>query len=104
MFLPIMMLPFALAGFGGLALLVSKTGDRFPELGPGRWLRYAGFVCLFAGLGAILLGLGSALAVQRILMSRPTLAAVLFFAGYALGGCGGAALGFRQARGRGRAE
>ena len=96
MLLPLTGLLFALIVFGALALLVSKSGDRFPELGPPPWLRYAALACLCGGLGAALVPLALGAARGGVLGSH-WLAGAAAVGGFVLGGCGGAALGLRRA-------
>jgi len=96
MLLPLAGFIMAMLVFGGLAILVSKTGDRFPELGPGPWLRYVGFVCVFAPLGAVLLPSALGMTLGRLFGSH-WLVELCLAGGFVLGGCGGAALGLWKA-------
>ena len=75
---------------GGLATLVAVADPLHARIAP-----YLGFVFLFAGLGALLLCLSLALTGE--LLTSEKLAGLGFFAGYAIGGLGGAVFGFTQA-------
>ena len=75
---------------GGLATLVAVGDPRHARIAP-----YLGFVFLFAGLGALLLCSGLAL-IGELLRSE-SLTGIGFFAGYAIGGLGGAVFGLTKA-------
>lgn len=96
MILPMMGFLFALILVGGFALLIATVNRISPPLRPQPLLPYVGFVCLFAGLGALLLSMGLGLIAEKVFRSHG-LAGIGFFGGYVLGGCGGAALGFIKA-------
>ncbi|HEY5885823.1 MAG TPA: hypothetical protein VIT88_14125 [Pyrinomonadaceae bacterium] len=83
---------------GGLATFVA-----FGDPGHARFAPYLGFVFLFAGLGALLLSVG--LTMPAELLRYHEVAGFLFFAGYAIGGLGGAVLGlFKAVKWRSRNE
>ena len=90
MVLPMMGLLFALIVVGGLGSLVAIGDPKHAALA-----LYIGFVCLFAGVGALCFSWGLALFGEAL--HSETLSGLGFFGGYALGGLGGAALGFSKA-------
>ncbi|MDQ3816349.1 MAG: hypothetical protein M3362_01505 [Acidobacteriota bacterium] len=96
MLLPMMVFPFALAGFGCLMLLIAAVNRRFPPLSPKPFVPYLGFICLFAGSGAFFLSIGLAVIGDTVLRSDGW-AALGLLMGYVVGGCGGAAFGFKAA-------
>ncbi|HEX8493696.1 MAG TPA: hypothetical protein VF658_12690 [Pyrinomonadaceae bacterium] len=81
---------FALIVVGSLGSLVAIGDPKHATLAP-----YIGFVCLFAGLGALCLSWGLVL-VSEALHSE-TLSGLGFFGGYAVGGLGGGVWGFSKA-------
>lgn len=96
MLLPMFGFLFALMLLGAVTLPAAFADRRHPALTPKPYAPYVGFGALFAGLGAFVLSLGLA-ALGYVLTRSDTLSAFGFLGGYVLGGCGGAALGVRQA-------
>ena len=90
MILPMFGFILALLVIGGLATLIAVGDPNHAGLAP-----YVGFVSLFAGLGALSCSLLLALIGQGI--KSETLSGFGFFAGYAVGGLGGAAIGLYSA-------
>ena len=80
----------ALLVIGGLGTLVAVGDPNNARLAP-----YIGFVSLFAGLGALSCSL--LLALIGAGLQSETVTGLGFFAGYAVGGLGGAATGFYTA-------
>ena len=97
MMLPMMGFVFGLIGLGGLAIVIASINRRFPPLRPRPVLPYVGFICLFSGLGALLFSMGLGVLGESVFRLRVELSFIGFFGGYALGGLGGAALGFKLA-------
>jgi hypothetical protein len=99
MLMPMFGFIFTLLVVGGLGTLVAIGDPQNARLAP-----YIGFIALFAGIGALSLSLLLALIGQQVLRSD-TLSGLGFFAGYVLGGLGGAAFGLHRAiRRRSRIE
>ena len=97
MFLPMMGFSFVLIVVGSLALLIATVNRRSPPLSPKPLIPYVGFICMFSGLGAFSLSMGLGALGESILKPNNALTFLGFFAGYVLGGLGGAALGFKLA-------
>lgn len=93
MLLPMMGFLFALIIVGSLSSLIAIGDPQHATIAP-----YIGFICLFAGLGALCLSSGFYTLGEVVRSDK--LAGLGFFAGYALGGLGGAMLGFSKARRR----
>jgi hypothetical protein len=83
MILPMYGLILALLVVGGLGTIVANGDPAHARLAP-----YLGFVCLFAGLGALVFSFIFPV-VGHIALHSERLTAAFFFAGYA----GGAAIG-----------
>jgi hypothetical protein len=83
MMLPMYGLILALLVVGGLATIVAVGDPNHVRLAP-----YLGFICLFAGLGALVFSFIFTI-VGDIALHSEALTAAFFFAGYA----GGAAIG-----------
>jgi hypothetical protein len=81
---------------GGLGTLVAVGDPKNARLAP-----YVGFVALFAAIGALLLSALLGL-IGQVLIRSDAAAALGFFAGYVLGGLGGAIFGFDRATRRRR--
>jgi len=96
MILPMFGFIAALLVVGGLGILVAVGDPKNARLAP-----YIGFVALFAAIGALclcaLLGL-----IAQVLIRSDAAAALGAFAGYVLGGLGGAIFGFNRATRRRR--
>ena len=91
MFMPIFGFIFTLLVVGGLGTLVAVGDPKNARLAP-----YIGFVSLFAGLGALTFSIMLVLIGEFVVRSE-TLSGLGFFAGYVLGGLGGATFGFYRA-------
>jgi hypothetical protein len=91
MMLPMFGLLTVLIVIGGLASIVA-TGDPHHA----RPAPYIGFVCLFAGLGALLFSVVLTWVGEYIFQSH-SLAGLGLFGGYAVGGLGGAYFGLKRA-------
>jgi hypothetical protein len=91
MIIPMMGFVFALIAIGGLASLLVAADAKHAILAT-----YIGPILLFAGLGAFFLSLGLLGICEQVAPLR-VLSGFSFCGGYAAGGIGGAALGFRRA-------
>jgi hypothetical protein len=91
MLMPMMGFVLALIVIGGLASLVAAADAKHAVLAT-----YFDPISLFAGLGALVLSLGLAVICEQV-APLSVLSGSSFFGGYAAGGTGGAALGFRRA-------
>ena len=92
--MPLMGFTFVLIIVGAIVTVAAIAGARvfrYSILAP-----FVGFVCLFAGLGALALSSGLAILAEELVGSG-SLEGLGFFGGYALGGLGGAVIGFRRA-------
>lgn len=91
MLLPMFGFMAALLVVGGLGTLVAVGDPRNARLAP-----YIGFVCLFAGLGALSFSVILIL-IGGVIFHSETLAGLGLFVGYFLGGLGGVGFGFYRA-------
>jgi len=91
MLMPMFGFVFALLVVGGLGTLVAVGDPQNARLAP-----YVGFVSLFAGLGALSLSITLGFIGEFVVRSE-TVSGLGFFAGYILGGLGGATFGFYRA-------
>ena len=89
--LPMYGLILAFIVVGGLATIVAVGDPHHARLAP-----YIGFICLFAGLGALLFSLGFTM-VGAIALRSDALTGASFFAGYAVGAVAGGVFGFSVA-------
>src|SRR5688572_23391791 len=89
--MPMFGLILVLIVIGGLGSLVAYGDPTHARLAP-----FIGFVCLFAGLGALLFSVALAL-IGGVVDTSESLGVLGFFAGYVIGGVGGALFGIRQA-------
>ena len=101
MMLPMIGFVLGLIALGSFALLMATIDRRSPPVSPKPLLQsslpYVGYVCLFAGLGALFFSMGMAALGESFFRARMKMSGLGFFAGYVVGGCGGAALGFSKA-------
>ncbi len=101
MILPMIGFVFGLILLGSFASVIATIDKRSPPVTHKPLLQfllpYVGYVCLFAGLGALILSMGLAFLGEKFFGPHAEVSGLGFFGGYALGGCGGAALGFRKA-------
>jgi hypothetical protein len=108
MILPMMGFVFGLILLGSFASVIAMIDKRSPPVTPKPLLQfllpYVGYVCLFAGLGALILSMGLAFIGEKFFGPRAGVSGLGFFGGYVLGGCGGAAFGFSKASKFGRHE
>ena len=91
MLLPMFGLLLVLIVVGGLASLVAVGDPNHARLAP-----YIGFVCLFAGLGAVAFSALLAL-IGGVVLQSQGLSELGFFVGYIFGGLGGAVVGLKRA-------
>ena len=94
MMLPMIGFLFALIIVGASASLVA-VGDPYRA----RLAAFVGFTSLFAGTGALILAMGLGGVGERLDVHFKTMmfGGLGFFGGYAVGGLGGALLGFKKA-------